>query len=91
MEPAPAAMQCAVVAVRVLRQRLEQPGDAGMGRHQLGATALEERAPLRRHRLGILEVLVEQGARVAGVEAVDVVRAHLGVVPGSPRLKPARL
>jgi hypothetical protein len=24
----------------------------------------------------ILEVLVEQGARVAGVEAVDVVRAH---------------
>ena len=56
------------------RQRLEQARDPGVGRDELGITALEERAPLRRHRLGVLEVLVEQGARVAGIQAVDVVR-----------------
>ena len=63
---------------------LEQAGDPGMGRDEVGIAALEERAPLRRHRLGVLEVLVEQGARVAGVQAVDVVRAHPCVVPGVP-------
>ena len=55
----------------------------GVGRDELGVAALEERAPLRRHRLGVLEVLVEQGTRVAGVQAVDVMRAHPCVVPGA--------
>jgi hypothetical protein len=40
-----------------------------MVRDELGVAALEERAPLRRDRFGILEVLVEQGARVAGIQA----------------------
>ena len=65
------------------RQLLEQPRDPGMGRDELGIAALEERAPLGRHRLGVLEVLVEQGARVAGIQAVDVLRAHPCVVPGA--------
>ena len=49
-----------------------------MRRDQLGVAALEERAPLRRDRLGVLEVLVEQRTRVAGVQTVDVVHAHPG-------------
>jgi hypothetical protein len=75
----------AVRPVAGLRQLLEQPGDPGMGRDELGIPALEERAPLRRDRFGILEVVVEQGARVAGVQPVDVVRAHPCVVPGECR------
>jgi hypothetical protein len=48
------------VAVRPVRpQLLEQPRDAGMGRDERGIPALEERAPFRRDRLGVLEVLVE--------------------------------
>ena len=69
------------VALR-LREQLEQTGDARMGRDELGLAALEEGAPLGRNRVGILEVLVEQRARVAGVQAVNVVRAHPCVVPG---------
>ena len=57
----------------------------GWRRDERGIAALEERAPLRRHRFGVLEVLVEQGARVAGVQPVDVVRAHPCVVPGAVR------
>ena len=57
----------------------------GVRRDELGITALEERAPLGRHRLGVLEVLVEQGTRVAGIQAVDVMRAHPCVVPGALR------
>ena len=68
---------------------VKQPGEAGMGRDELGGPALEERAPLGRDRFGILEVLVEQGARVAGIQAVDVVRAHPCVVPGKPGLSSA--
>ena len=47
-----------------------------MRRDELRIAALEERAPLRGDRFGVLEVLVEQGARVAVVQAVDVMRVH---------------
>ena len=68
------------------RQLLEQPGDPGVRRDERGIPALEERAPFRRDRLRVLEVVVEQRARVAGVQAVDVVRAHPCVVPGARRV-----
>ena len=70
----------------VPRKTLEQPREPGMGREQFGVAALEERAPLGRHALRVLEVVVEQRACVAGVQAVDVVRAHPGVVPTLPRM-----
>ena len=42
---------------------------------QLGRAALlEQLAPLGRHGVRVLEVLVEQEARVARVQAVDVAR-----------------
>ena len=49
----------AVAPFAVLAQRLEQPRQAGMLRDQLAVAALEERPPLGRHRLGVLEVLLE--------------------------------
>jgi hypothetical protein len=44
-----------------------------MLRDQLAVAALEERPPLGGHCLGILEVLLEDTARVTGVESVDLV------------------
>ena len=64
------------VAVRgaaVPRQLLQQSREARKGRDDLGVAALEQGAPLRRDGLGILEVLVEQDARVTGIHAVDIV------------------
>src|SRR5439155_13157431 len=61
------------VARRRLGQALEQSGDAGQPADEVGLTALEERTPLRRHRLGVVEVLVEKQTCVTGVDAVDVV------------------
>ena len=55
----------AVTVAVLLAQRLEQPGQAGMLRDQLAVAALEERPPLGGHRLGVLEVLLEDAPRVA--------------------------
>ena len=43
-----------------------------MGRDGLAVAALEEQAPFARDRLWIVEVLLEEIARVARVQAVDV-------------------
>src|SRR6266542_714620 len=64
------------MAVPVLLEELDQPCQAWMGRHELARAAFEEGAPLGRDRLRILEVLLEQGARVARVQAVYFVHAH---------------
>src|SRR5262249_34205854 len=53
-------------------QRLDEPGEAGQLVHDGHIAALEKCAPLGRHRLGILEVLVEKQPGVAGVQTVDV-------------------
>ena len=42
------------------RQRLEQPREAGERRDELAVAALEQRAPLRRNGLRVLEVLLEE-------------------------------
>jgi hypothetical protein len=48
-----------------------------MCREEIGrAATLEELAPLGRHGVRVLEVLVEQEVGVAGVEAVDVACSH---------------
>src|SRR5262249_54148798 len=60
------------MAVLLRLQRLQQPQEAGVRRHDLACAALEEVAPLRGDRVGVLEVILEQVARVTGVEAVDV-------------------
>jgi hypothetical protein len=65
----------AVPPVRAL-ERLQQAEQAGMRLDELAVAALEERAPLGRDRVGILEVVLEQQPGVAGVEPVDVVHAH---------------
>ena len=57
-------------------ERLEQAQQARVGRDELAVAALEQLAPLGRDRVGILEVVLEQVAGVAGVQAVDVVRTH---------------
>ncbi len=69
--------RCRSLAVAaVVRQPLEQPGQAGQRRQEVAVAALEERAPLRRDGLGILEILVEEQTRVAGVHAVDVMHGY---------------
>jgi len=63
------------VAVLLLEQ-VDEACEAGVGRHELARAAFEERAPLARDRLGIFEVLLEESARVARVQSVDVVHGH---------------
>ena len=58
-------------------ERLQQAQQPRMGRYELAVTAFEQLAPLGRHRIWVLEVVLEQQARVAGVQPVDVVAAHL--------------
>ena len=68
-------------------ERRQQPEQTGMRSDELAVAALEERAPLGRDSVRILEVLIEQQPGVAGVQAVDVVCAHICVVatmPGDP-------
>ncbi len=70
------------VAVRVpvapgrFRRALEQPCDARECGERVDAVCLEERPPLRRDGLGILEVLVEEQTRVAGIQPIDVAHDH---------------
>ena len=52
--------------------RLEQACETGMGRDDVAVAALEQLAPLARDRVRVLEVLLEQVAREARVQAVDV-------------------
>ena len=67
----------AVPAVAAVPRRvLEQAGEAGQRGDDVGVAALEQRAPLGEHGLGVLEVLVEQQTRIARVHAVDVVHSH---------------
>jgi hypothetical protein len=61
-------------------KRLQEPGEPREGGDDVCVAALEEGAPFRQDGLGVLEVLVEQQARVAGIHAVDVM--HRGL-PGS--------
>ena len=49
-----------------------QPHQTGMSRDDLAVAALEETAPFARDRFWVLEVLLEQVAREARVQAVDV-------------------
>jgi len=63
------------VAVR-LAQVLEQAREARQRFDQVAVAALEERPPLGRDRLGILEVLLEQDSCVAGVDCIDVTHRH---------------
>ena len=65
-------------AVAVLAQRLEQAQETGVRGDELAVAALEQPPPLRRDGFRVLEVLVEERARVAGVEPVDVEGAHTG-------------
>ena len=58
-------------------ERLQQPQQSRMRRDELAVAALEQLAPLGRHRIGVLEVVLEQQSSVAGVQPVDVVAAHL--------------
>ena len=51
---------------------LEQPGQTWMSRDDLAVAALEEPAPFGWDRLRVLEVFLEQVAREARVQAVDV-------------------
>ena len=70
---------------------LEQPGQPRERGDELAVAALEERSPLGRNRLGVLEVLLEERARKARVQAVNVLHAHIFVVatgfpaPRAPR------
>ena len=55
---------------------LEQPLQSWMAGDQLRRAALEQSTPLLRHRIRVLEVVLQQEPGVPGVESVDVVRAH---------------
>jgi hypothetical protein len=52
----------------VLREQLDEPGEPGERRQDGVVSALEQRAPRRIDGLGVLEVLLEEGADVAGVQ-----------------------
>ena len=60
----------AAVAVRL--ERLEQAHEARVRGDDLAGAALEQVPPFRRDRVRVLEVVLEQVACIAGVEAVDV-------------------
>ena len=68
----------------VLLQVLDQPGEAGQRVHDRRVAALEQRPPLLRHRLGILEVLLEERLGIAHVQPVDITHAHLRFVLPPP-------
>ena len=53
-------------------RRLKQACQTGMSRDDLAVAALEEPAPFGRDRVWVLEVLLEEVAREARVQPVDV-------------------
>ncbi len=55
---------------------LQQPQQARLRGEEPRVAALEERAPLGRNRVGILEVLLEQLPSEAGVQQIDVASGH---------------
>ena len=57
--------------------RLEQAGETRMRRYDVALAALEQPAPLSWDRVRILEVLLEQVSREAGVQPVDVGHYYL--------------
>ena len=52
--------------------QLQQAGETGVGRNDVAVAALEELAPLGWDRVRVLEVLLEEIASEARVQAVDV-------------------
>ena len=72
-------------AVPVGLEGLEELHQPGMGGDELAVAALEQASPLRRDCLGVLEVLVEERPCVAGVQSVDVERAHSACCSSSLR------
>jgi hypothetical protein len=68
----------------ILLQALDQPGQPRQRLDRRRIAALEERSPLLGHRLGVLEVLLEQSLGVAHVQAVNVTHAHLTFVLPPP-------
>ena len=66
--------RCRRCGLSALEQPLRGPGCVATSSSSL---ALEERAPLRRDGLRVLEVLLEQELGVARVQAVDVGHAHV--------------
>ncbi len=73
------------VAVRSVAERLEQPLQSGIRGEKVVGRAFEQRAPLARDRLRVLEVVLEQDGRVAGVEPVDVHHAVVAMRRRAPR------
>ena len=60
----------------LLAQRRQQPGEPRQRFGQPAVAALEERTPLLGHRLGVLEVLLEEPLGIAHVQIVDIAHAH---------------
>ena len=52
--------------------RFQQAGETGMRRDDVAVAALEEPTPLAWDRVGVLEVLLQQVAREACIQSVDV-------------------
>ncbi len=69
-------------------QRLEQSGEAGVRGDELARAALEQAPPLLRHRLRVLEIVLEEGLRVTRVQLVDVVHRRVFLAPGRGLLRP---
>ena len=67
-------------------EALEQPRETRQRGDERAFSALEELAPFGGHRFGVLEVLLEQRARVARVQRVDIVFHVPFVAAGTTRV-----
>ncbi len=72
----PAARPAEPERAGAVPRELEQPREARLRREDGGGIALEEVAPLLRHRAGVVEVLLEKKRGVARVRAVDLRASH---------------
>ncbi len=63
-------------------EALQEQREPGLAREQFFGRAFEERAPFRRDGARVVEVLLEQERRVAGVESVDLRHATKGTPEG---------
>ena len=79
------------VPISVRGGELEQPREAGLPLQQDLRLALEEVAPLLRHRAGVVEVLLEEQRGVARVQPVNVGTFHVHFRCSSGRSLPERL
>jgi hypothetical protein len=69
---------------------VEQAREPGPARDELAGAALEERPPLGRNRLRVLEVLLEQELTEPGVQPVDVARHSAHCSDSEARVSNAR-